>query len=198
MIERKTIREKVRKVKKTKKTGIGLLLGGLLLATLVGVVWARPQGSPATHDTAHKLDTPKAHHAGFHYTVTIPGAHFHPRQDGYAWYNDGECIRVGSGVGRFHAAVPMLPGNRTVESLTMYVMDNNASWDAWGRLFRTKTDGTRQEMAKVESSGSSASIRSFSDTSISPSTIWGGHGAYLRLSIAGTSISVYSVQIKYY
>ena len=46
--------------------------------------------------------------------------------------------------------------------------------------------------------GSSASIRSFSDTTISPSTIWGGHGAFLKLDFGGTNIYVYAVQIKYY
>ena len=62
----------------------------------------------------------------------------------------------------------------------------------------TKTDGTYQVMAQIESTGSSADIRSFSDTSISPSTIWGGHGAYLSLAIGGTGMEVYSVQIQYY
>ena len=185
-------------MKKTKKSWIALLLGGLLLATLAGAVWARPQGRPAAHGTAYKLDRPKAHHGGFHYTVTIPAAHFHPMIDGLNWLNNGDYIRMDSGSGWFTAAVPMLPGNRTVESVTMYVMDNNGAAQASVTLYRTKTDGTRQGMAYIATTGSSGSIRSFSDTSISPSTIWGGHGAYLYLVIGATDISVYAVQIKYY
>ena len=169
-------------MKNVKKSWIALLLGGLLAATLVGVVWARP----------------KSHHGGFHYTVTIPGAHFHPIQDGYDWYNAGSVIRVHSGQGSFYAAVPMLPGNRTVESMTMYVKDDHASFNAVAKLYRTKTDGTQQEMAAVNSTGSSSSIRTFSDTTVSPSTVWGGHGAYIWLEIWSTNIDVYSIQIKYY
>ena len=192
------IKRKEEKMEKTKKTWIGLLLGGLLLATLAGAVWARPEGRPVADSTAHKLDKPKAHHGGFHYTVTIPGAHFHPYEDGLDWFNNGNFIRMDSGTGQFFAAVPMLPGNRTVESVTMYVKDNNGSDDATAELYRKKTDGTVVSMANIASTGSSGSIRSFSDTSINPSTIWGGHGAYLYLSIGGTNIDVYSVQIKYY
>jgi hypothetical protein len=183
---------------KIRRSWIALLLGGLLLATLVGVVWAKPKGEPAAHGTAAKLDKPKSHHGAFHYTVTIPGGHFHPRYDGLDWYNGGNYIQMTSGVGQFTAAVPMLPGNRTVESVTMYVQDNNGAVDACVYLRRTKTDGTETSMASVCSTGSSGSIRTFSDTSISPSTIWGGHGAYLYLSIASTNIQVYSVQINYY
>ena len=185
-------------MKKTRRPWIALLLGALLLTTLVGAVWARPQSSPATHDTAHKLDRPKAHHAGFHYTITIPGAAFHPAWDGLDWQNWGWQIYLSSGEGRFTTVVPMLPGNRTVESMTMYVKDNNGSVNACVYLDRTKTDGAKAGMAQTCSVASSGSIRSFTDTSISPSTIWGGHGAYLELYIGGTGIDVYAVQIKYY
>lgn len=196
--DRKTIREKEKKMKQTRKTWIALLLGALLLATLVGVVWARPKGEFAERDAAHKLDRPKGHHGGFHYTATIPGGHFHPIQDGLNWYNWAYKLRMDSGSGAFTAALPILPGSRTVESMTMYVMDNHASVNACVSLVRAKTDGSYTEIGSTCSAGSSSSIRTFSDTTISPSTIWGGHGAYLYLSINGTNIDVYSVQVAYY
>ena len=108
------------------RLALRFLLGVLLASILVGVVWARPKG----------------HHGGYHYAATVSAGAFLPHSDDVDYVNGGDAVWLGSGsaTGYFSAAVPILPGNRTVESLTLVGMDNNGSAEACVQLTRTKTD----------------------------------------------------------
>ena len=170
-------------MKKAKKWWIPLLLGAMIMATLVGVVWARP----------------KSHHGGSHYKIIIPGSAFHPNYDGMNWYAGYGNVHMDSGYGEFTAAVPMPPGKKTVQKVTLYVEDNNASLKACVSLERLKVDSTSRTMAYVCSpTGTSGGIQGYSQTSISPSTIRGRHTQYLYLDIYGPNIDVWAVKIEYY
>ena len=74
-----------------KKASMAIMLAALLVATIVGVVWARPNQSPQAADIIRK--------------ITIPAAFFHPYQDGIDYNNRGVWLAVDSSNGRFTAPV---------------------------------------------------------------------------------------------
>jgi hypothetical protein len=170
-------------MKKAKKWWIPLLLGAMLMAALVGVVWARPKSD---------LGAPP-------YKVSIPGSAFHPNYDTMDWYAGWGNVHMDSGSGKFTAAVPMPPGTWTVQNVILFVEDDNATQKACVELERLRVDGTSSTMASVCSpEGTSGGIQGYKDSSISPSVLKGGHGPYLHLRIYGADIDVWAVQIKYY
>lgn len=117
------------------------MLGAVLLGTMVGVVWARPQGSPQAADITRK--------------VTVPAAFFHPREEGLNWSNDGGGMAVDSGSAIFTAPVvfPTLSAV-TVKKITLSVEDHNGTVDACVTLYRTSPKNlTQVSMATACSSG---------------------------------------------
>ncbi|NIN68462.1 MAG: hypothetical protein GTO63_27890 [Anaerolineae bacterium] len=169
-------------MKKAKKWWIPLLLCAMLIAALVGVVWARPKSQLGASS----------------YKVTIPGSAFHPNYDGMNWYAGYGNIHMDGGSGEFTAAVPMPPGRKTVQKVILFVDDANATQTACVSLERLKVDGTSSSMAYVCSPvGTSGGIQSYSDETISPSIIRGRHTQYLYLDIYGTNIDVWAVRIVY-
>ena len=169
-----------------KKSWIAGVAVALLLGTLVGVVWARPHDRPEAQDITRK--------------ITVPGAFFHPYEEGLSWHNEGLEIEVPSGAGIFTAPVilPCLP-SVTVERLILYVEDNNTSANACAYLHRTRPQkGDEALMGSVCSSITPTDVQPFIDSSISPNVVWPSHGVYIWLDIGGPSIYVHAVRIEYH
>jgi len=167
-----------------KKASMAIMLAALLVATIVGVVWARPNQSPQAADIIRK--------------ITIPAAFFHPRYDGIDYSNAGMCLAVDSGSGGFTAPVvfPTLSAV-TVKKITLSVTDNNAGSDACIAMYRTSPKNlTESGMAAVCSAGSGGAT-SYDDNTIDNAVVWPAHGPYLWLDIYGTNIRVYGVTIEY-
>ena len=171
---------------KAKKTWIAIVMGVLVVGTLVGVVWARPHGRPQAADITRK--------------VTLPGAFFHPYEDGELWHNEGREIEVPTGSGVFTAPVifPCLP-SVTVERLILYVEDNNGSADACASLYRTRPqNGDEALMGTACSNDVTIVVQPFIDGSINPNVVWPSHGVYVKLQIGGPSIYVHAVRVEYH
>lgn len=171
-------------MKEIKKWWVAVLLGLLLMATLVGVMFARPGARP---------------NAGASKTLTVPAAAFVPIKDDMDWYNNGSYIQLDSGTGVFIASV-QFPGRVTVESITLYAYDNNGSAQVCAYLFRsTPPTGNEESMAGVCSTGASdTDPRLFTTTLISPNRVTRRHGVYLEIMFYGSSdLRVYGVKIKH-
>lgn len=171
---------------KIKRSWMAVVMGVVLVATLVGVVWARPHDTPQAQDITRK--------------ITIPGAFFHPFEDGIAWHNDGRYIRLSSGQGVFTAPVifPCLP-SVTVERLIVYAEDTNGSGNVCASLYRTRPQhGDEKKMGEACSSGTTSGVQPFTDSNISPNVVWPSHGAYVWLDIDGTGIYVHAVRVEYH
>ena len=173
-------------MKEVKKSWMAVVMGVILVGTLVGVVWARPNDRPEAQDITRK--------------ITVPAGFFHAAIDGIDWVNLGPYIKMTSGPGIFTAPVvfPCLP-SVTVERLTLYVEDNNSSWNACAALERTRPQqGDQAQMAHVCSNGTTTGVQPFTDGSISPDVVWPSHGVYAWINIDGTSIYVHAVRIEYH
>lgn len=158
-----------------------IVLAALLVATMVGVVWARPSRGAQAADIVRK--------------VTIPAAFFIPSEDGLDWFNDGAL----SGNGAFTAPVifPTLSAV-TVKKVTLSVEDHNGTADACVTLKRASPKNLSQvSMATACSSGSWGGPVNFDDDTIDYATVWPAHGPFLWLELDGTSILVYGVTIEY-
>jgi hypothetical protein len=176
-------------MRKVKKYWMVLLLGGLLMATLVGVARARPnEGSQA---------------GALSRRITIPAGHFIPTTDDYNYFNNGWFVYNLSGWANYSAPVVFPTGQAVVvESVTLYVYDNDSGDEICAGLIRADpTAANGLIMANACSSGaSSTDPRHFTDSSISFNPVKHGNGIYLWLEIqdAGTSLKAYGVRIQYH
>ena len=175
-------------MKEVKKSWIAVLSGALLMATLVGVVWARPNGRPQGAGPTRKL--------------TVPAASFIPADEAYNYWNDGTYLLMQSGSGSFTAPV-VFPTKKTVtvEKITLYAYDNNSTWAACVWLRRARpTHGDHQNMGQACSTDQSSNDpRSFTDATINPSAVRPGHAPYLWLHIQSSpGLGVYAVRIEYH
>ena len=181
-------------MKKVKKSWIAALVGALLMATLVGVVWARPNARPLAAATTKR--------------ITIPGGWFHPVADGYDWYNSGKLIysEKHETIQYFTAPVVFPSGGQkfTVERIALLVHDDNGpaqgNNDACVRLKKTNPGGgTEVLMSYVCSTGSATGVRTFTDTVIDNNPVTTARGAYLWLEIEDdTYLFVHGVRIWYH
>ena len=185
-------------MKKVKKSWIAVLCGALLMATLVGVVWARPNARPQAAATTKR--------------ITIPAGWFHPVGSGYSWRSFGyyTVSYLNQTSVFFHAPVVFPSGGQkfTVEKIALYAYDENGpaqgNKNACVYLYKTNplVGATSQPamMASVCSTGSSATDpRTFTTTTIASNPITTARGAYLRLEIEdNTDLLVYGVRIWYH
>lgn len=171
-------------MKQVKKWWAAAILGLLLVATLVGVVLARPSARPK---------------AAARQVMTVPAAAFVPIKDGIDWYNNGSYIQLDSGVGVLIAPV-RFPGKVMVKSITLYAYDNNDSHDVCAYLFRSRpSTGSELSMGTACSTGASGTDpRVFTTTLISPNRVTPKHVVYLELMFYDSSdLRVYGVKITY-
>jgi hypothetical protein len=175
-------------MKKVKKYWLVLLLGGLLMATLVGVAGARPNERPM---------------AAVSRRITISPASFDPEDDHVEWNNTGGVLSsdtVDAEV-TFFADVIFPTGQAvTVESVTFWAYDNNCTNNICLKLYRDDpTGGARSQMASVCSTGCAVGVRQFSDTSIVSNPAKHGQGVYLMLDIEDDgALDLYGVRIEYH
>ena len=179
---------------RVKKWWIPLLLGALLMATLVGVVWARPNARPLAAATTKR--------------ITIPAGWFHPTREGADWTNGGgEITSNKDEESQFFIAPVVFPSagqTFTVEKMALYAYDQNGglgNYDACVSLYKTNPGaGSDVKMAGACSTGSSTTDpRTFTETTIKYNPVTTARGAYLWLTIEDdTNLDVYGVRIWYH
>lgn len=170
-----------------KKAWIAAVLGALLIGTLVGVVWARPNGSPQAAVTTRK--------------VTLTGADFVSSVDDWDYWNYGDCVLCGSGPCEFVAPVafPTLSAV-TVERIRLHVNDWNDTASATATLYRgNPSQGPGVQWAAVSSpTGSSNGLHTYNSAAVNK-VVWPSQRAYIRLSLpAGGAMGVYGVTVEYH
>ncbi len=168
------------------KRWMAMVMGALLVGMLAGgVVWARPGQSAQAADATRR--------------ITIPAAFFHPANEIYDYWNNGDYLEMNSGIGAFTAPVvfPCLP-SVTVERIIFSVRDQHTDEDACVTLYRTKPNkGTKNQMGLVCSSGSQPGVINYTDDTIDYPVVWPSNGPYLYLVIEGLNVEVYGVRIEY-
>jgi hypothetical protein len=171
-----------RKEREMKKGSMAMVLAALLVATIVGAVWARP--NEATEAVTRK--------------VTIPAASFIPNQDGLSYGNTGQRLWVNSGSAEFIAPV-VFPCVEwvTVRKVTLSVTDNNANDDACVFMFRASPKNLSAVMMAQACSSSSGGAHNYSDATIDNAQVYRNQSAFLILDMWGPSIDVYGVTIEY-
>jgi|GEM_PF-5580808 hypothetical protein len=139
--------------------------------------------------------------------VTIPACAFREQIDGtdfryvYAYlYVEGGTYRL------FYAPLPRIPNNSVINHVTMFVYDNDATYNIQLRLYKSgMVGGSNLLMTEINSSGADPSIRWFTSSSygINYATIRydQNHHHWLRLyfgtATAGTNLRFYGVKIIY-
>jgi hypothetical protein len=172
-------------MKKIKKSWIAVVTGALLLGTLVGVVWARPNDRPEAQDITRK--------------VTLGGANFIPSEDYQDWGNRGDFATCDSGTCTYTAPVvfPCLP-SVTVERIKLHVRDFNGGASVTASLRRTNpATGAEREMGSATSGNTGDSIQTFTSDPINQ-VVWPSQGAYIQLDFGDKYILVYGVTVEYH
>jgi hypothetical protein len=169
------------------------------MGTLVGVVWARPNGRPQAAATTKR--------------ITIPAGWFHPVAESYNYRNFGYYIESYFNLTSEYFTAPVVfpsGGQKfTVEKIALYAFDNNGAAqgnkNACVILYKTNpllgAGPTNQyQMANACSTGSSATDpRTFTTTTINNNPVGTARGAYLRLTIQDNdNLRVYAVTIWYH
>jgi hypothetical protein len=170
---------------KVKKSWMAVVAAALLVATLVGVVWARPNDRPEAQDITRK--------------VTLTGGEFIVRYDGQDWFSDGASLECNSGSCGFVAPVvfPCLPGV-TVERITLHVKDSNPNLWARASLYRAQpATGADVWLGAAQSPAGTAGHQPWSSDPINK-TVWPSQRAYIYLDIGGPAIWVYGAVVEYH
>jgi hypothetical protein len=176
---------KERAMERINKSWMAVAAATLLVATLVGVVWARPNDRPQAQEATRK--------------VTLTGSEFTPRSEVYDWGTNGAYVQCNSGNCQFFAPVvfPCLPGV-IVERILLHVTDNNGSARASATLYRahppTKGD---VYLGKAQSPTGTAGHQPWSSNPINH-PVWPSQRAYIFLVIEGPGIEVYGVTVEYH
>jgi len=162
-------------------------LVGLLVAALVGPVGAE-----------EKAGEPRA----ISRTMTVPGAAFVPSNDDLGYQIDGyQVVVVGpSSNGTFYAPLTFDAPEVKIRKLVLYAYDNGGGAVCVELSRSTPTDGNRQDMGNVCSTGDTTGVRRFIQTSLDIRWVKEKHGPYLELYIPGTyssGYSFYGLQIFY-
>jgi hypothetical protein len=170
---------------KINRSWMAVVVAALVLCTLVGVVWARPNDRPLAQDITRK--------------VTLSGTDFVPASDGVDYFVNGDLVRCDAGICWFTAPVvfPCLP-SVTVERIKLHVHDDSDSNDAHVGLWRThpQTKNT-QPLGNVDSPvGKSGDPETYTSADIN-AVVWPSQRVYVFLSL-GTSVYVYGVTVEYH
>ena len=173
-------------MRRANRSWMAVVAAGVLLGTLVGVVWARPNDGPQAADITRK--------------VTLAGSDFIPASDTEDWGNSGFHVRCESGVCGFTATVvfPCLP-SVTVERMKLHVYDYNATQSTCATLFRTypTTGATVQLGAAASPEGGSGGLQTYTNPNINK-VVWPSQKAYIYLVIGGPNIHVDGVTVEYH
>ena len=173
-------------MRRINKSSMAAVAGILLVGTLVGVVWARPQDRPQAQDITRK--------------VTLTGGDFIPADDSDNWYNDGDYVKCESSTCEFTGPVifPCLP-SVTVERIKLHVSDSNNGALARAELYRAyPSTGADVELGEaVSPGGTSGGLKTYTSPNINQ-VVWPSQKAYIDLYISGTGIDVYGVTVEYH
>ena len=165
---------------------VAALAGALVALMLIG-----PLGAPGNAGAVEPRVTNR--------TITIPAGAFGATDETYAFTNYGSQLWVEATGADFTAPLFFEAAEVTIKRITLFAYDNGL-----GRvcvsLYRTiPPTGGEQEMGQACSSGAEASIRAFTQTTLSPRRIPGAYGPYLWLDLPGddTAYRFYAVRITY-
>ena len=172
---------------KLNKSWMAMVMVVLLMATLVGVVWARPQNRPQAQDITRK--------------VVLAGSEFMPRTDETDWFHNGNYLKCNSNPCFSAAPVvfPCLPAV-TVERIKLHVYDANAVTNAVAEIKRLNpNNGATPTMGKVSSpvAGTTANPQTFTSPDINM-VVWPSQRAFVWLYIGGPDIKVYAITVEYH
>jgi len=169
-----------------KKAWIAVVLGALLVGTLVGVVWARPNNRPSTAEPTRK--------------ITLAGADFIPTQDDWDYADVAQYITCDSGTCNFTAPIdfPTL-GAVTVERIKLHVDDDNNPGFAYARLHRlSPSTGAAGDWGMASSPiGVSGGLQTFTGADTNR-VVWPSQRAFIWLYIGSPDIDVYGVTVEYH
>ena len=172
-------------MKEVKKSWMAVVMGVILVGTLVGVVWARPNDRPEAQDITRK--------------VTLTGADFVPVDDTDDWYIDGPDVFCESGNCVFSAPVvfPCLP-SVTVERIKLHVWDNNFGGNASAQLYRAHPPtATHVWLGKAESPAGIVGLQTYTSDPINK-VVWPSQRAFISLWIGGQDTKVFGVTVEYH
>jgi len=179
-------------MKSGKSWWMPVLLGVLLMAILVGAAGARPNERAQAASGTRQL--------------IIGAADFYPINNTYAFYNDGYYLYSNvNGSSVYFTAPVQFPAAYyvTVEKVELFAYDYNTTGHIRMWLERTKPSvGTETEMAYIDTGYAftdPSSVRTWTDTTISPSVKNPANGTYLWVEISDdTSLDLYGVRIFYH
>ena len=170
---------------KANKSWMAALAAALLVATMVGVVMARPHDRPQAQDITRK--------------VTLTGADFVRAKEGNNGYNDGTYLRCDSGPCYFVAPVvfPCLP-SVTVERIKLHVRDNDVGGKASVGLYRSyPPTGNHVYLGGAQSPSGIVGLQTYTSDPIN-TVVWPSQKAFIWLTIDGPSIWAYGVVVEYH
>ena len=173
-------------MEKLRKSWVAVIMVVLLLATLVGVVWARPQNRPQAQDITRK--------------IVVLGNEFNPRYETTNYSNKGTYLSCDSASCYFSADVvfPCLPAVY-VEQIKLHVYDKSSTGQAIVTLYRyTPSNKGNKALATAQTDvlGTSADPQVFTGNA-NNQLVWPSQKAYLWLMI-NNDVYVYAVTVEYH
>jgi hypothetical protein len=178
------VNPKEKEMRKPNRSWMAVAAAALLLGTLAGAVWARPNQGPQAADITRK--------------ITLAAADFIPSMAG-DWFNSGDYLYC-NGICAFTAPVvfPCLQ-SVTVERIRLHVDDASDSWGVTAQLYRAKPPkGTQDLLANVSSpQGTSGGLQTYTSNAINK-VVWPSQRAYVGLVLWDSNIKVYGVTVEYH
>jgi hypothetical protein len=173
-------------MKKMNKSWMAVVMAALLLGTLAGVVWARPNDRPGAADITRK--------------VTLGAADFAPINEDVDWWCNGQKLMCVAGSCVFHAPVvfPCLPAV-TVERIRLHVVDNSTVGWAAATLYKAKpaTGGHWFQGSASSPLGTSGGLKTYTSAYINK-PVYPNQKAYFQLLINDGTVAVYGVTVEYH
>ena len=174
-------------MKKMKKSWMAVLAAMLLVGTLVGVVWARPNDKPQAADITRK--------------VTLSSSAFIPAQPGENYSTSANYVTCTSGDCNLTAQVffPCLP-SVTVERFIIHVLDNIDPGYAVAELRRARPSNGQYVYGLYftgSPAGFSNGLKSYASAPINM-VVWPSQAAEIALYISSPNIWVYGVTVEYH
>jgi hypothetical protein len=180
------VNPKEKEMRKPNRSWMAVAAAALLLGTLAGAVWARPNDRPGAAPTTRK--------------VTLTGADFTPVDNATDYYNDGYYLSCVTGSCHLNAPVPFPTLSAvTIERIKLTVNDaNGASWME-ADLYRAKPSaGASDFLGGVYSPlGTSGGVKTYTSDPINK-VVWSSQRAYITLSVPNVNMKVYGVTVEYH
>jgi hypothetical protein len=167
------------------KSWMAVVAAALLLGTLVGVVWARPNHRPGAAVTTRM--------------VTLSDSDFIPAWDGYSFSKGNGYVVCNSSCTLSAPVVFPTLSAVTVERIKLHVSDGSATLIASASLYRDKpASGSHSKLGAVSSPmGSSGGLKTYTSGDINK-VVWPSQRASIVLYIEGPSINVFGVTVEYH